>query len=373
MVKDLKYIIKRVLIGVGIALLLMTIKNGGLVLQAHAMTIKFYNTNTNGNNVCATCSTIGCNYRGTGNCANINRVSVVHDSYVLQNTLKYNLYTTINLTIDKSYCTSGNLGLRDGYYTGNFAGNSWNDASTITWNNIDDLNVEVGGVNNGMCVYTWGLVQQFTSKINSQGMTFDFYFSTPQPLRGVYVKRYELVNQSTSGSSQADTINAINNSANAVINSQANNTTNIINNQNENANKINDTMKDETAPTDEEITYLFDFDLDDSNSPVSDLITMPITLLQAYLNGFNSSCSSVSLGSLYGHNIVLPCIRPQDYLGSTLWNLIDMCFALYLVYNVGLMCVSIYESITSLDDNFQSLYTPKHAQSEYQPKHGGGN
>lgn len=124
---------------------------------------------------------------------------------------------------------------------------------------------------------------------------------------------------------------------------------------------------DEEASTDDFIDDLKSNE--SSDSPVSDLIVMPITLLQAYLNGFDATCGSYDLGTLYGHQITLPCIQPQRYLGASLWSTIDILISLFLTYNVGLMCISIYESITSLDDNFQNLYTPRHAKGDYQPKH----
>lgn len=150
-------------------------------------------------------------------------------------------------------------------------------------------------------------------------------------------------------------------------------TTNIINNDNSNTNKILEQEKklqEEQQKTNEALTseespdvdsFFDDLNIDDSNSPVSDLITMPITLMQAYVNGFSSSCSPVSLGTLYGYTLTLPCINLEEYLGGTLWSLIDALFSIFMVYNIAMLCVSIYESITSLDDGMQQLYTPQHA------------
>lgn len=135
--------------------------------------------------------------------------------------------------------------------------------------------------------------------------------------------------------------------------------------------EINDNITSEETPSDNDIGSIFDSSEDTSNTPVSSLITMPITLLQKFNDGFSASCGSYDLGSLYGHHIILPCIDLQGLLGSELWSLIDMLFSLFLVYNIGLMCIDIYESITSLDDGFRSLYTPKHGPTAYQPKHGG--
>lgn len=162
-------------------------------------------------------------------------------------------------------------------------------------------------------------------------------------------------------------------SAQNVTNQAINNTTNAVNNNTNAINNMNDSIKDESSP--DAKSDLFDGITtdDESNSPVSDLILMPLTLMNAYVDGFSSSCNSFDLGSLYGYNIVLPCINIEDYLGSNLWALIDIMFTIFLVYNIGLMCVSMYESITSLEDGFRGLYTPRHADTGYTPRHGGGD
>lgn len=119
-------------------------------------------------------------------------------------------------------------------------------------------------------------------------------------------------------------------------------------------------LTDDSGVNNSDIQDLFDDINDDSNSPVSDLLTLPITLLQAYINGFDSTCSPISLGTLYGTNLVLPCIDIPDYIGNSLWNMIDAMFCLFMIYNIAMMCVSIYESFTSLDDSMQLLYSPQH-------------
>ena len=121
---------------------------------------------------------------------------------------------------------------------------------------------------------------------------------------------------------------------------------------------MNDTLKDETGVSNSDLSNLFD-DIDDgeSNSPVSDLLTMPLTLLNAYVNGMSGTCSAFNLGSLFGTNLTFPCITISDYLGSSLWSLIDSLFCIFMIYNIGMLCISIYESITSLQDSMQRSYT----------------
>ena len=139
-------------------------------------------------------------------------------------------------------------------------------------------------------------------------------------------------------------------------------------------NDMNDTLKDESGVSNSDLNDLFD-DIDDgeSNSPVSDLLTMPLTLLNAYITGMSGTCSAFNLGNLYGTNLVFPCINMSDYLGSSLWGLVDSLFCIYMIYNIGMLCISIYEGITSLDDSMQLLYTPQHANSRMAQRGGTYN
>lgn len=123
---------------------------------------------------------------------------------------------------------------------------------------------------------------------------------------------------------------------------------------------ITDSLTDDSGISDNELQDLFG-DLQESNSPVSDLLTLPITLLQAYLTGFDSVCTTYNLGSLYGTNLTLPCIDIPSYIGNSLWTMIDALCCIYMIYNIAMLFVSIYEQFTSLDDSFQLLYSPRHS------------
>lgn len=134
----------------------------------------------------------------------------------------------------------------------------------------------------------------------------------------------------------------------------SNDTSNI----NDSIQETNDTLKDDSEPSDSDSTGILSNSNmgDDSNSPVSDLISMPITLLTNVSNNINGSCSTWNLGSLFGHNLSLPCINLQSLLGNTLYNLIDMAICLFLAFNVGKLCVTIYNNLTSLKDDYGSMY-----------------
>lgn len=124
-------------------------------------------------------------------------------------------------------------------------------------------------------------------------------------------------------------------------------------------------------------------------TPISDLLLMPLNLLNklhSSLSGTNTR--SVSKGvhdnnyQCYSYTIpfdftggsntlTLPCINLENYLGSGIWTTIDLILVGLMIYNVGMMVVSFFESWSSLNDTFDSLYTPNHGT--YIPRHSGGD
>lgn len=85
-----------------------------------------------------------------------------------------------------------------------------------------------------------------------------------------------------------------------------------------------------------------------TNSVISDLLLLPVTMLQSIVNSISGSCSSFNLGSLYGSNLVLPCINIQSYLGSTIWTFIDLVFSGTFILVIRKKFIQIFENITNL-------------------------
>lgn len=155
-----------------------------------------------------------------------------------------------------------------------------------------------------------------------------------------------------------------------IINNQNSNTNKIIQNQDENTQELKDSITSESQPnTNSNINDMNNMVA--SDTPISDLITMPLTLINAYINGVNSSCSPVNLGNLYGTDLILPCINLEQRLGTNLWHIIDSFFSIFMCYNIAMLFITAFDGITSLRDDFEGLYQPRHADTGYQPKHGG--
>lgn len=146
---------------------------------------------------------------------------------------------------------------------------------------------------------------------------------------------------------------------------------NKLDDMNNNLNNINSSLNDTSSPNVND--FLNGFDVDDSNTPVSDLLLMPINLLRKYVQGFTNTCSAYQFGSLLGTNISFPCINIESYVGTGLWTIIDGLFSIFMIYNICMLGVSFFEAFTSLDDSFQVLYTPQHGNLSREGRgHSGG-
>lgn len=97
-----------------------------------------------------------------------------------------------------------------------------------------------------------------------------------------------------------------------------------------------------------------------SDTPITDLLTMPLTLARAFYNGISGQCSTINLGTWYDTPMLIPCFNIENYLGSNLWNIIDLLFSGFMIFNIGQLMIHDFDSITSLEDLFDETYTPRH-------------
>lgn len=134
------------------------------------------------------------------------------------------------------------------------------------------------------------------------------------------------------------------------------NTTNAVNDVNNSIN--NDTVSTNTENSSTASEWA---SASASDSVISDMVLMPITLLNAFSSGFSGSCQAYNLGSLYGTNLTLPCINISNYLGSTLWGIIDVLMSGFLIYGIGKKFVKVFNDFTNLKD------------SQVDELYGGGN
>lgn len=171
-----------------------------------------------------------------------------------------------------------------------------------------------------------------------------------------------------SNTTNSDIIASNNQNTQNIITNNNNNTQQIINSQNNISNEI----IDNTAPSSSDIND-FQEDLPTMGwGIVTNIVTLPIMILNDFISLLNSSCSPISLGSLYNQPIELTCVNVSQKLGSV-YTIIDTIIACYIYYNILMFIVGIWDNWTSFNEDFESLYIGKHTPQGYKPRHGGGN
>lgn len=85
-----------------------------------------------------------------------------------------------------------------------------------------------------------------------------------------------------------------------------------------------------------------------TNNVISSLLLLPVSIYQSVVNNINGTCNNFNLGSLYNHNLTMTCVRPQDYLGTALWGVIDVIISGIFVLHIRKKFVDIFNHFTSL-------------------------
>lgn len=336
MVKTFKYIIKRILIGVGIALVLYFCRDL-LCLQVNAESRVIYPKS----NSLKIYRNTGSSYNATQTTFSVSQYgSVVW--YGVNSTLTPNfVWSLATMDFDIARLT------KKGYYDFDFMVITGYSSELL-----DDYTFSIytnGGYN--VCTSNDSNVVNDDQLINSPKVILNvsctnIYIDIEQ---STDFKLYAYMGQSTRFNELFGT---------TVLNSNF-----LPNNANNQlvaaATETNDLLKDDSSPSNDSVGGVLNNDnmQKESNSPVSDLITMPITFLSSINNNINGSCTTWNLGSLLGHDITLPCIDLPNILGSTLYNLIDMAICLFLAFNIGKLCITIYNNLTTLKDDYSYMYS----------------
>lgn len=137
-------------------------------------------------------------------------------------------------------------------------------------------------------------------------------------------------------------------------NSSAQSTIDAINNQTQAQQDTNNTLNDSTIDDPSSDISSMNSKVASNNS-ITQLLTLPIQMYQNILNAVSGSCSSFSLGSLYNHNLTLPCINLQNLLGSTLYGIIDILISGLFILSFRKKMVDIFNHMTSLNDRGNEL------------------
>lgn len=113
--------------------------------------------------------------------------------------------------------------------------------------------------------------------------------------------------------------------------------------------KVNDTIS--SSDVDDPSSSINSFkDKIAENGVITQLIGLPVTLFTKVLNSVNGTCTSYNLGSLFGTDIIFPCINISNYLGSTLWSVIDVLISGLFVYSISKKFIKVFEHMSSMNE-----------------------
>lgn len=114
--------------------------------------------------------------------------------------------------------------------------------------------------------------------------------------------------------------------------------------------KVDETMKDDSI--DDAPSQFSEFDdYLAQNGVITNLVTMPVTLFTKILNTLNGTCANYNLGNLYGTDLTLPCINISNYLGAPLWSVIDVIISGLLVYAISRHFIKMFNKMSSLEES----------------------
>lgn len=122
-------------------------------------------------------------------------------------------------------------------------------------------------------------------------------------------------------------------------------------------NRTNDYLMDDSNPniSDNEFTSLFNSV--GFNDPLANLLQLPVQFINQLVSQSNS-CQTVSLGTLWGVSLTLPCIDIGSIIGQQVWDVIDVLFS------VGLLVV-IFKNLYQTFANLMTLGGEKEAREKF--------
>lgn len=211
--------------------------------------------------------------------------------------------------------------------------------------------------------YFWLKTSQYMTFVKNTDVGTQHILSAIQNMLNTYLGNINISDATTA--TNTGTTNAYLQSIQNILNTNFTSIIQAINNQSTQAHQdaqaqkeatdnINDSINDSTVEDP-------DSDLEDmqeneiSNSVISDLLLLPINMFENIIDAIGGTCSSFSLGALFGTTLVLPCIDIPSLIGNNLWSVIDVLFCGIFVLSIRKKFVDIFENITSLKDRGNEL------------------
>lgn len=93
----------------------------------------------------------------------------------------------------------------------------------------------------------------------------------------------------------------------------------------------------------------------DYSGPISSLISVPIRLFSSLLTESSKSCTSYSFGTLLGSEITFSCVNVENYIGSNLYNLLDLLMSFGVVLGIIHFIKKQYSNFMSMNDKTDDI------------------
>lgn len=331
MKSDIRYIIKRIIVGVAIALILMLIKSN---VFAQSITVSVNQTylydqtgnsatnitSSNSNITTAGITYIRSNKTKTRLRYNFNPFSSLTNGYydIIFNTFNQDEnipVATISFGSNTFNCES----ISD-YYTSFYSNGSVNDVEFQSGGNVLYIcrNVYVTNTNYANLYFTSGVNGSSTHYFYLSSV---FNFILVENISSAIQEQTEQQHQDSQ-----DTQNAIND--------------------------VNNSITSDTTPSGSDTNSAYsNFDNSTAqNGVITSLITLPIQLFTNINNSVNQSCTRFDMGTLLGTRIYFNCINPSNYIGSQLWGVIDILMSGFLVWHIAKKFIKVFENLSSLKE-----------------------
>lgn len=115
-------------------------------------------------------------------------------------------------------------------------------------------------------------------------------------------------------------------------------------------NGLNNNITDDTPPSSNDVNSVIENKTQD-NATVSDLIMTVPNIIGIFGTTLSGECTTpYNFGNMYGHDIKLTCIRPQNYLGSTIWAIVDIIFTIAVFVPFSKWIINAWNKFTSLKE-----------------------
>ncbi len=339
--KDIKYIVKRVIIGVLVGVILFSLKSCNVKAltntpigqdvefpTGNATFISMNNSNygyTNGGyryfygtmnpnlymaaptNQTMTCGTYGCGI-------NIDGLSVIKNNYY-SITIYYLGYNSPYIHYSYSSLEK-KVGISNGYSTIDI--DYWVTPTSGTTNLSRSCNSLYDNEYTGNCLFQWTLIFKAPRSGTSLQTIWSSNPSGASPSDRIFFVGYTFKYIGDSSLTPEQLQSALTNATTDINNNNNQNTQSIINNQNSNTqqiiseqenttdaiNDLNDTMKDDNIDNTESNSFFNNFQ--DNTHGLSGIITAPLSVIQNLVNVSPTSCQDLTI-TYHEKTITMPC------------------------------------------------------------------